>query len=348
MNKKYNINTILFDLGARIFAPIMVVNFHWLVETVVNNGYDVVCFGARDGYVVKEVFDRYSNYKNSTKYLLGSRAAYYLAGITEKRNWIYERLFQIPQDQSLACILDRLCLDQSIAEIEKTNINLQTPMAQLLPEHLFYIQEVLLPILSRRARLQRSALIRYWTQLGLCGKKVLFWDSGWNGTQAQIIENILQDTGFPVDMDFGFFHLIKPVSSVNGKHRYISCTGDNKVSQTYYECIYRAIPLLDSFFSAPEPSVIAFSYIDKNPVIFDHIQNTNWKYSAAMQRGALCTLDCSIRYSSIEEALNPLSEFIKLPSEQALIALSMLSCSTAYGTEKYNQPLINTIWKDIP
>lgn len=329
-------------LGEKVFAPILTANVNWLKSVAMSEQYDLICFGARDGYVVKEAFDE-SECSVLSKYLYGSRAAYYLAAITDERDWLFEKVFQIPQDQTVDSVLNRLCLwtDNDIQQDLKPYLGIR--LKNLSEFEYLYLREKVWAALVKHSSAYRETIRHYWRHEGLEHKKVFFWDAGWNGTQARAIEKIVDLLEFPINIDFGFFHLIDLASSSDWRSNYSTCISNSDLSTNDKEGLYKAIPLLDTFFSAPEPSVLMFTADSSRFVTYDHVGNSNWQYVSEIQRGALDGLlhTCP---GTAPKCIEPLLALVNNPSSYDLSLFSALNCSTAYGTEKYNKSLRATVW----
>ena len=154
-----------FDVGYLFCAPIITDFIIWLKSVISTMEDSQILFGARDGYLIKKLYDLYTGDDRSL-YFLTSRIAAIRAGLTEDADVEYVNSMKYSGNIS-ENIKARFGIDISD---EDENIE---------------------GILIRSAREKRENYLKYIKKLGITGKTNVFFDFVAKGTTQMFLEKII-------------------------------------------------------------------------------------------------------------------------------------------------------------
>lgn len=346
------------EIGAKHFTAVLINYLLWIIENAKKDKVDIICFLARDGYIIKKCYDLYSDIIDNnipkSKYLYASRSIFYNAAITSKYDWVDNLLCDLPLGQTIESYFIRWDIQEQIyMQLLKQN-NMQKSYIisseddKKIVKRLYY--EVR-GIIEQKSKENREILRQYWEEEGLFGKKVAFVDIGWNGSCQSCIEKIVQIEKFDIDMKFYFLGTLDTNKtlklSCNNYKGYIFNFGEPRelVSK-----IYEGIPIIDTFFSAPHSYIVGLRKENEKIIpVYDKLELLeNITYVNYMQQGVIKEINNIFKNYKLLERVKkqniiPLINLIENPTKTEAKAISKFEVSVTYGTERYNIPIIERV-----
>lgn len=99
------------DLVEKFFHKIFLLRLTFSFSNDIINNVRRLCFISRDGYILKLIYDYlYGSSSQITKYFYSSRIMLYQAAITNDKDWVYDRLLEVKENQVVYSCLDRIGL----------------------------------------------------------------------------------------------------------------------------------------------------------------------------------------------------------------------------------------------
>ncbi|MHA6532779.1 rhamnan synthesis F family protein [Paenibacillus sp. BAC0078] len=181
-NGQYQI-TDLKTLGYTIFGPILFSFIIWLLKKLQEDKVEKVLFLAREGYLLKKLFDisvkglQQNNQFEEMEsiYFLTSRRAASVASLENPEDVF--KLLEISFEGTIKDLIQvRFGVSSSDASLNKV-INLPEEIEAVKREIKPYIEEILM-----KAKKERTSYKEYTKELGLDGKNVAVVDVGYSGT----------------------------------------------------------------------------------------------------------------------------------------------------------------------
>lgn len=358
IEKKYKQNNLFYNIGAKYFTSAVINYVLWIIENTKKDKIDVVCFLARDGYILKKCYDLYYKLIDSnipeSKYLYASRSIFYNSSVTNEYDWTDKLLYSLPLGQNIESYFLRWNIEEKdyIPILKKMNISkdyiINTKEDQIKIKKIY---SKLRPLILDEAIEKRGILKEYWKNENLLNKNVAFVDIGWNGTCQSCIEKIVKVENIKIKTIFYFFGTLytNKCKKINPK-AYKGCFFElGKPTEISTE-IFMGIPIIDSFFSAPHPYILDIKKVDNKIIpIYDNFENTdNIKYMKSMQKGVIDQIKKIFNDKDQIKLIknfniNPLIKLIKYPTKKEAKAISKFKSSVTFGTERYNINIIQKV-----
>lgn len=258
-----------WELGYAVLGPLLTGYVHWLCGRLSEEPVDVMLFIARDGYLVKKVFDLWKCAKGHGKlpesvYLMASRAFLTLASLRDEADILYAA--GLPFDGSPEEMLKkRFCLGEE--ELLRREAD---------EEASGYILRHAGAILSRGAEAGKGYR-EYLRGLGLWGRRMGIYDFVSTGTCQMCLEKIMGSSL----KGYYFQHM---QDSLERKKRLAveDFVGGQKPD---YECDNYF--LLESWMKAPHPSVKYVTARGEVKYCESRVRAEQREYIACLQEGAL-------------------------------------------------------------
>lgn len=263
-NKNTLFNGNAYNMGYYGVGVMMFSFAQWIIEEAIRDKIDTLYFLARDGLIVKKVYDIVAlGYQNAPKseYLYVSRAALSVPSLQTFED-IKSVLYHKVKDISIKdLLLYRYGLD--IAEIDDEilkqynlhNIN-QKLILQIegpkIESFLFHIKNIILT----NAKKEKNIVLEYLKSKGTLerNKKKCVVDIGYSGSMQQ---SIIEITG----LDFGGYYFLtkNDAHKIYEQGHIIKGYIGNFINQSYENYKFKnSIPLLEILFSNEEGSVMKF------------------------------------------------------------------------------------------
>jgi FMN phosphatase YigB (HAD superfamily) len=191
-----------FNVGYAAAGPMLLAYVQWVIRKVRAAGLTKVCFVARDGYILKEIYDRirdagiYSHLPESRYVYLSRRAAavaalktkqdiaelLHLPFATRRLDDLLENRFGLPRDLIPKSTLKKCGLKTT------TRVSDSGDLARLQK-----LVDALAPAILENAADERAAMVRYLDDQGIiaAGSSCALVDIGYSGSIQRYVQNIL-------------------------------------------------------------------------------------------------------------------------------------------------------------
>lgn len=223
-----------YEIGYVCFAPVINDFVIWLRNQININNMHNIWFCARDGYLIKKMYDEFS-FNQNTLYFLTSRMAAIRAGIQDIHDIEY---------------VEKMHFSGSIKEQLKNRLGIETVIEkQKLTD---FSEEIL-----EHARKCRNNYEKYIDNLYMNGDDIAFFDFVAKGTCQMFISNIVNEHLK------GFYFLRLDEEEMKDKNLDIVTFYDksNKNDSVIFNDYY----ILETILTSPMPSVIEFD-LSGNPL----------------------------------------------------------------------------------
>ena len=304
-NKPIKKESYWADIGFSILGPLLLAYVSWIEANLRKEHINTIVFLARDGYIVKKVFDMMFPEKYKTRYMYISRKCATLATIKETSSLsdILKKI-KFRQKESYRDVLKRLGVPENLAESEKDFQLLRTDIYSGKYDDKFikYYSAI-----KENALEQKQFLSEYTNEL-FCDNKVAVVDVGWHGTIQSCLQEIVGDKTLLIG-----YYLGLEQSSENNKRAFFSkdCFNSNMIPFT------RGV--FETFFSADHPSTDGYK---RRKTGIDPV------YSTCNSSNETCRKIIEIQDGAVSfiKKYNDISEKLKLDIE----TLNVKMISTAF------------------
>lgn len=271
-------NEFGINIGILSFFPF----FKYLEKEVVDNKIDLVLFVARDGYLLNELWSKYSKTNVNSQYLYGSRVLYVLASINEKNfNENLDFLISGYYMLSVHEVFDRIGINtpgEAILiqggftdkdYILKNNEDLNK---------LIKIMHIVKNDILKKSFEIRHNLFNYFNCIGISNNSnIMFVDVGWSGTTQfyfnQLIEKMFSDVnifgtyyGLIEDKKLSDRKKIMKMKSYLKEKKLLKLVDENRV-------------VVELCFSAPHKSIIGINKINNEfNLIYDNEKGSSTNF----------------------------------------------------------------------
>ncbi|MGL5042393.1 MAG: HAD family hydrolase, partial [Culicoidibacterales bacterium] len=262
-------NGSAYRIGYEACGAILLAFTKWVIEQAIRDGTEHLYFLARDGFLVKEIYDKIaSSYDNAPRshYLLASRRCYNTANLKSEQDIldsislsfskvplykILEARYGISRDEIDRDILNKLGFssDEEVVDIKRKS---------QLNKFKRVVTELKLLILDKAA-IERKALLSYLGEKGLNNNtNIAVVDIGHNGSLQESLGSLL---GERVDIGGYYFMTYHGAKKVYDKgfnvRGYLGEFEDNKISNHPY-C--KNVGMFEFLFLPAIPSFKRFSF----------------------------------------------------------------------------------------
>lgn len=253
-----------YRLGYEAAGPIFLAFVHWILESARRDGVERLYFLARDGFLVKEIYDLVTAGRSDvpeSHYLLASRRAYSTAAIRSEQDLFDSLSMRFSATELRDFLAHRFGVDEAEivpGSLEKAGFHsLRDVVDSKKRDHLERLREFLslnLEVILGKAATERGALLAYFEQEGLTrpGRRYVV-DIGHNASLQESLGRLLGDrsiggyyfaTFYPAKRVFNLGH---PVSG------YLMNFEENAGNSHPY-C--RSIGMFEFLFLPPNPSFV--------------------------------------------------------------------------------------------
>src|SRR6266851_9893578 len=293
-------NPVWHDIGVKVAAPLYLGFAQWLIDQLRTNPVDRMYFCARDGKIIKEVFDQlrrnYSDLPPST-YLMISRRSLVFASIDSLGEDELKFLGTNWADLQLSDYLTRIGLepDECVRVVEEHGLTLDTVIDNEKRAVLKSVFQSLEEKIIAIARAKKQLLLQYLEEQGcLSIKRIGFCDIGWHGSLQQAFAKVIR----PLNSDsqiwgsyVGTSKTFKERGSTFG-----SVTGWllNNGEPRERRAVLSGLPVLELLFTAQHGSVLGYrpGPDGMHPVLHERGDTEEYALAAAeIQSSALAFID---------------------------------------------------------
>ncbi|MDY0403614.1 hypothetical protein [Sulfurovum sp.] len=298
--QKSRFNKNIYNLGYSAGGTIVLGFAKWLTEEFEKDKIEKVYFLARDGKIVKQVYDELKRVNNSlpdSEYLLASRRSYMTPSLFNRDDILNSVKLSFSEDKLDNILKNRFDLD--ITEVIKQKIinagfEVNTKINIKKESHLDKFKQLLLNLeteILNTAEKERNELLTYLKEKGLDSKKkIAIVDIGHNGSLQENLQKLLNRkiSGYY----FMTFEGAKKLSSAgNVLKGYLANFEDNKIS---YHPYCKNIGMFEFLFLPNEDTFINFN--NGKPQFVDLEETKRKELAKDLHKGIL---DFSIEYLKI-------------------------------------------------
>lgn len=323
----------------------------WLRSRLMEDGTDRVYFLSRDGYIMKEVYDRLlacGAKGPPAHYLYASRRAFNLAAIRKLDEAHTDFLVSGTSRLSVAQFLGRISIDSAeyIRQIQEVGLPGPNYVIDSGEDYgrLRALFRALAPSIEARATDERSLLHAYLEQMGLlAGGEAAIVDIGWHGSLQNSLNLLLRDSSSDTKLTGHYLATFPPAASFvesGDRHRgYLAESGEPKST---YDAIFASVEVFEWVFSADHGSVIRFAEGPEGvrPILEQsEVDEGKILLARHMQRGALDFIDDFLEQwrppeqieISPQMAARPLFNLLRSPSSREARSLGDLPHAEGFG-----------------
>jgi hypothetical protein len=339
-------NAVSEHIGYEVIGPLCYGFVRWLVVKAQDTGVQHLYFLSRDGWLLKEAFDRLSpevrgNLK--THYLYSSRRAVWFAALDENtpENEFYEMLSGASPHVPVRGYLERIFLDPEHykAQIIGAGFNSEHDVVTSPSdrEKLYRLFRNIKPAIVEKAREEREAYLAYLEDEGLFAyNRAGLVDVGWTGSIVKYTRNLVGRVKPELDLHAYFIGVGGKAQSKYGfrkgdcLHGYLFDFDD----KTHAE-IRKGFFVVEKFLSPNEPSLIKMTRTGgKFKPVYKEGPREESPMNKIVQKAALQFVrDNANEHKPFDSArfLPALKKLIAAPSAEVARELSQYSYSSDFG-----------------
>lgn len=293
-------------LGAKVLGPILAGFSKWLYDNLSKHNITRVYFLSRDGYVMKEAFEKFNEGKIQTSYIYASRRSWTVPAIWLNPEYksVLNNISMSPKT-SVRSFLTRIGLisEEYISEVEKCGLSLDSTIAKtdLYESHSFRkLYDLVKEDVISNSKTEYSAIVKYFKSEKMQGRFVIV-DIGYNGTLQKALQDILDNEGIEAEI-YGYYIGLNSLARliVRNNIQATSYLYGPDIKNDYQNNINAFISVFESIFLAQHGSVYRFveSGNEVIPELYDYeyeLQNDRYvdeiEAIKGFQKGALTFVD---------------------------------------------------------
>jgi predicted HAD superfamily hydrolase len=342
------------DWGYQHAGPLVLGFCSWILQQIQATGLNQIYFLSRDGYFIKQVFQRVVRQAGSSAgaieshYLYASRRALNLAAIEKLTETDLDFLVSGTSCLSVADYLGRIDIstNEACQEIKNAGFN---DAADLVTTGSHYQQlrqlfAALSPQILNKASEEFRLLEEYFSQEGISKHAhAAIVDLGWHGSLQLSLVRLLKRMG--VDTQLTGYYLgtfppaIKHIRQGLDLHAYLCNLG---MPRENFLAIRQCVEIYEWIFSAPHGTVCGFERQGSRVVPrleAQEIDHERWQTASLAQQGAMrfvedylaCQLPGSVPVFTPELANRMLRGFLERPTYQEAVLFGNLRHAEGFG-----------------
>ena len=331
----------------------------WLRRKLVEEHADRVYFLSRDGYIMKEVYERLlatGGEGPSAHYLYASRRAFNLAAIHEMDERHTDFLVSGTSRLTVTQFLGRIGLNSAKCVEEIQSVGLPGPEYRIESGEdygrLRALFRTLAPGIEAKASDERVLLGAYFKEMGLLtGGQSAVVDIGWHGSLQHSLNLLLADSSPKTELTGYYLATFPPAEAlVEAGNRHRGYMAECGQPESMYNAVLESVEILEWIFSANHGSVLRFSKGAKGiqPVLErSEIDKEKTALAQRMQRGALDFVDDFLaQWESSDKieitpqlASRPLLHLLRHPSLEEARKLGDLPHAEGFGDVYVQRPI---------
>lgn len=182
-------------MGYTVYGPILYGFSKWIHDKILKNKNSIVLFIARDGYILKVLYDKiFKDFNYKSRYLLASRRSLWLSsfkGNVELKAFYNRIVTEFPKSFKLQLLVDEFELND-LVEDTGSYLNYVVDRDNALEDksftNFFYVIQA---GLNKRSNEEYQAFLQYIDYLNIeTNEKIAIVDIGWRGTMQFMLEKI--------------------------------------------------------------------------------------------------------------------------------------------------------------
>jgi FMN phosphatase YigB (HAD superfamily) len=349
--------TTAHALAADVAAPLYLGFAQWLSEALSASQPDAVLFCARDGLVVKRVYDRLRAFYPAappSTYFLISRRTLVFPSFTHLGERELDFLCGNPLPMSPQSYLERIGFEAARFEPELAAAGLHSAQPVTTAQERRALRRFFTSIADAvlaAAASERSVLLRYLDELGCAvWSRIAICDIGWHGSLQRALTDVLRSAGREIPIDGYYVGLSDRVApeAAPSMRGWLWRPGDGEQAMRTQSDGREVVEML---FTARHPTVIGRACDGaRTSARFDHaaeLDANNRAAAAAIQNAALTLIDT---YVAVFDGLRPAQiarddvyarvvRLIERPRADEIAFLGRLVHVAGFGTTRSGQPL---------
>ena len=218
------------DIGFLLFAPLICEFVFWLHRQIQSSHIENIWFSARDGYLIKKLYDRLESPANSV-YFLTSRTAAIRAGLENEEDIRY---------------VEEMRFSGTLREQLAERFGLHLPDTEPVSGNLAAYTDAIL----EKARISRENYQAYIQQLEMRDGNIAFFDFVARGTVQMYVDRLVPN---PIT-GFYFLQLDQKYMEDKGLHIVPFYSEDEREHSNIFQNYY----ILETILTSPEPTVLEF------------------------------------------------------------------------------------------
>lgn len=249
-------------LGCMTLGPVLLGFIKWLDKSITVDSVDTVLFLSRDGYIMKQVFEKTTHNNNvDIKYVYCSRRAF-IVPLIWKCSTLEElrQLIPFPHKLSLRLFASRIGIDHLDGDDFKgIDADKEFEKFALFEQPFFYaIFDALLEQAIVNSKKEFEAIKRYFSSLDLKGNIAVV-DIGYHGTMQYAFERLLKEMNYNVHITGYYLDIANDISPITEyKIKAKGYLDDVSHYRGIYDDIQKFLPLFELSFLAPHGSTQKF------------------------------------------------------------------------------------------
>jgi predicted HAD superfamily hydrolase len=355
-SNRFSSNPVWHNIAVEVAAPLYLGFTQWLIDQLRMAPVDRIYFCARDGKIIKEVYDRlrrnHPDLPPST-YLMISRRSLVFASIDSLGEDELKFLSTNWADLRLRDYLTRIRLnpDECIQVAEEHGLSLDTVIDDKNRTKLKSVFQGLADNILAIAGAEKQLLLQYLEEQGcLSVKRIGFCDIGWHGSLQQSFAKVIRPLNPDIEIR-GFY----VGTSKTFKERGSSCgsvTGWllNNGEPRKRRAVLSGLPVLELLFTAQHGSVLGYrtSPEGTQPVLHEEGDTKEYGQAAAeIQASALAFIDAYIKAFGgseplkfdVAEVFEAFRRLAETPTRAEARAIGDLVHIDGFGETKSGRPL---------
>lgn len=345
-NYLYNGNELSYweRFGVLYASPIYYGFTNWLFRLTQKR--DNLYFLARDGYIVKKVYDEFKNKygtKIDTYYLYGSRKTIYLPALLHRtKDEMLNTLVVLTNDYDVKTTIEHIlksmgldCEDYQ----EELSIFGFTKDSVLDKNNFHQVRKFVKHIyddIEKKLEEQEKIVLEYLKQEGVCNyNKINIMDVGWGGSLQEAL-GIL--TGKKI---MGYYFGTIPTNKEDILSNSLGFVFDEAKPEKNFMRVFNIPMMYEFIFSAPHGTTLGFIKKDKKIVpVLDEDDEKYTQKVEILQNAAMQVVKTYLVYAeylkniSVEDSLRAYAEMIERRDFADLIEFSNLTNSVLYTNHK--------------
>ncbi|NRT73687.1 HAD family hydrolase [Clostridium beijerinckii] len=293
----------------------------WIQRNAKKDNVDYFLFLARDGYILKKVYDIiYENSKNkiNSQYVFASRRAFVLPTMKDNFEKMLEFLITSIYEIKVNDYIDRIGLKAENYENEIRLAGFSSKEDFVVGDggkkKIVKFFEMISSDINEIAMKEYEILVKYIKQLNIEEyDKVGVVDIGYNGTMQNALKQIIENENIEKELIGYYFATYKSVGKYEKKDNiYNGFLLQREAPINIRDIFWKGVEVVEYIFTAPHQSVQGFyekncriyPKFEDNKYIMDYVDNLK-----KLQKGAIDYIKVFIKYVDIELEVEPSTAF---------------------------------------
>jgi predicted HAD superfamily hydrolase len=349
-------NSVWQKIAIEVAAPLYLGFAQWLIDQLRTAAVDKIYFCARDGKIVKEVYDRLRRNNPDlppSTYLMISRRSLVFASLDSLGEEELKFLATNWADLKLRDYLTRIGLkaEECARVVEKHGLTLDTVVTNENREELKHVFQSLTENILAIARAERKLLLQYLEEQGcLSAKRIGFCDIGWHGSLQQAFAKVVRPLNPEIEIRGYYVGTSKTFKERGSSFGSVTGWLLNNGEPRKRRAVLSGLPVLELLFTAQHGSVLGYRAAPEGTQAVLHEDGDTREYSLAaaeIQANALAFIDQYIKASGhspplkfgVAEVFGAFRRLAETPTRVEASAIGDLVHIDGFGETKSGRPL---------